>query len=159
MNTPKDSTGGCYPLPPCSEPCPVCDGDGIGFLPNIRTMSHPKTINAGESYTAGGIKRRLIARCRNIALGVSPPSKAHPQDHDFELMEIQTHKKDMTWPNGNVTKAGSEFLPGSSQWGSKAISIGFNTEKAWALFDTVSSDESERSFIEKVRNAENLPSR
>ena len=34
MNTPKDSTGGCCPPPPCSRflPCPFCGSDKIEVI-------------------------------------------------------------------------------------------------------------------------------
>lgn len=35
----------------------------------------------------------------------------------FELVRIQRHKRDIVWPNGQVTPAGSEYLPNDEMWG------------------------------------------
>lgn len=116
------------------------------------TPSTPKKLSVGDIYSAGGIKREILARSGDIVLGARVPDpKVRDGAHfDCEIMEVQRVKSDQTWPSGKVTPAGSEFLPGESSWGRYGFSV-LQLDKAKAIYEAIVADSTEGKFAEKFR--------
>jgi hypothetical protein len=119
---------------------------------NQNIASSPKTLSVGDTYSAGGVKREILARSGDIVLGARVPDpKVRDGAHfDCEIMEVQRFKTDQTWPSGNVTPAGSEFLPGASSWGTYGFSV-IDLEKAKVIFDAMAAAGSQQKFAELFR--------
>lgn len=118
------------------------------------TTSQKNTIKVGDSYSAQGVKRHIIARDGMVALGARIPTEKdwRTEPFDCEIMEIQTHKTDHTWPNGRTTRAGSEFLPGTAQWGTKAFSM-LSLARAQVIYSKLIRDTSDDTFRAKYERA------
>jgi hypothetical protein len=84
---------------------------------NVLTKTAVPTV-IPQSFNLHGWHYKLVRRLKD-GRGKNAREYAIYRQGDigFELMVIRRHEKDIKWPNGNVTLAGSEYLPSDSAWG------------------------------------------
>ena len=80
-----------------------------------------------DSYSYANIEYKLKKRRGNVAL------YSDDSERSFEVVIIRTRSRDKIFPSGQVHKAGTEFLPCSSEWG-KYGSTPFNRDAADSKF-------------------------